>query len=133
MKTTIKIIKETYLFGDQIAIKRFVALIPVLININGGLKKSLLLYDYFEATLEIIHLDEVKPVVPIKPLPSIQPPVEPSEPPPPIPIQPPAPAPQIIPEPVEPGVIPIVPFPAVPPSPGTPTTPEVPNIPMSVA
>jgi hypothetical protein len=139
MKTTIKLIKETYKAGNQIAVKNSVELllrkksvIPISDNLNGKLKRTILITGNFQAIVNIMdYIDEVKPVVPIEPMPSIQPPVEPTEPPPPIPIQPPAPTPQIIPEPAEPGVPPIVPLPSAPPVPGPPIVPEVPFVPMT--
>ena len=139
MKTTIQSIKETYKAGNQIAVKNSVELllrkksvIPISDNLNGKLKRTILINGNFQAIVNIMdYIDEVKPVVPIEPMPSIQPPVEPTEPPPPIPIQPPAPAPQIIPEPAEPGVPPIVPLPSAPPAPGPSIVPEVPFVPRA--
>ena len=139
MKTTIQSIKETDKAGNQIAVKNSVELllrkksvIPISDNLNGKLKRTILINGNFQAIVNIMdYIDEVKPVVPIEPMPSIQPPVEPTEPPPPIPIQPPAPAPQIIPEPAEPGVPPIVPLPSAPPAPGPSIVPEVPFVPRA--
>lgn len=138
MKTTIKLIKEIYKAGNKIAVKNSVELllrkksvIPVADPLKGRLKRTIITGN-FQAIVNVMHyIDEVKPIEPGQPMPSIQPPVEPTEPPPPIPIQPPAPAPQIIPEPAEPGVPPIVPLPSAPPAPGSPTVPVVPSVPVA--
>ena len=133
MIRTIKSIKETSKPGNQIEAENYVKLllnkksvIKVSDNLNGKLKRKILVNANFQTTVNSMrYIDEVKPIVPTQPKPSIQPPVEPTEPPVPIPIQPPAPAPQIIPEPAEPSVPPIVPLPVVP------LVPQVPFVPTA--
>ena len=133
MKRTIKSIKETSKPGNQIESENYVDLllnkksvIQVSYNLNRKLRRKILRNDNFQVSVNSMrYIDEVNPVLPTQPMPSIQPPVEPTEPPAPIPIQPPAPAPQIIPEPTEPSVPPIVPLPAVP------LVPQVPFVPTA--
>lgn len=138
MRTTTKFITRKYSQGTQIFFKDFVKLAkknitPSAISINEKTKRTNFINGNFPAILNTMqYFDEVKPLVPTQPIPSIQPPVEPVEPQPPIPIQPPSPAPQIIPEPAEPSVPPIVPLPTVPPAPGPPIVPEVPFVPTAV-
>lgn len=139
MKRTIKSIKETSKLGNQIEAENYVELllrkksvIQVSDNLNEKLRRKILVKANFKTTVNSMrYIDEVKPIVPTQPMPSIQPPVEPTEPPAPIPIQPPAPVPQIIPDPAEPSVPPIVPLPPVVPLPAVPLVPQVPFVPTA--
>lgn len=135
MRTTTKSIKEIDSHRSQMAIKNSDELSLRKKKIIAGsgrfneISKRAICIGNFQSIATILQsIDEVKPIVPTPPIPSIQPPVEPAEPQPPMPIRP----PERIPGTPEPSAPP-VPGPLVPPLPvpSVPPVPEVPPVPTA--